>query len=190
MEPKIILPGGYREALHIDLQKDRKLALLINGICLGLAVPLFLLGCSVASFYDFLFDGNPFYLMVAVAGSIVYIFLHELVHGIFMRGFSGVRPHYGFTGLYAYAGSNVYFDRTRYIIIAMAPIVVWGIVLAVICALVPQRWFWSFYLIQIMNITGAAGDLYVTWRFMKLPRDILIQDTGIAMTVYTRQQEP
>jgi hypothetical protein len=101
-----------------------------------------------------------------------------------MRAFSGVRPHYGFTGLYAYAGSDVYFSKRHYLRIALAPLVIWGILLAVLNALVPAGWFWVVYLIQIINISGAAGDLYVCVRFSKLPADILIQDTGVEMRVF------
>ena len=48
---------------------------------------------------------------------LVYMVLHELVHGVFMKRFSGVKPNYGYTGMYAYAGSNAYFDKKSYIII-------------------------------------------------------------------------
>jgi hypothetical protein len=119
-------------------------------------------------------------------GYIAYIVLHELVHGIFMKHFSGVKPKYGFTLMYAYAGSEAYFNKKSYIIIALAPVVIWGAVLGVLCAVLPQSWFWVVYLIQIGNISGAAGDFYVTFKFLKLPKDILVNDTGVAMTVYTK----
>ena len=121
-----------------------------------------------------------------LGGTVAYIILHEAVHGIVMYRCSRVKPRFGFTGVYAYAGSDVYFDKKNYLIIAMAPVVFWGVVLAVVCALVPESWFWPFYFIQLMNLSGAGGDLYVTWKFSKLPKDILVQDTGVAMTVYAR----
>ena len=119
-------------------------------------------------------------------GYIAYIVLHELVHGVFMKCFSGIKPKYGFTLMYAYAGSSAYFNKKSYIIIALAPVVIWGAVLGVLCAVLPQSWFWVVYLIQIGNISGAAGDFYVTFKFLKLPKDILVNDTGVAMTVYTK----
>lgn len=116
---------------------------------------------------------------------VLYIVLHELVHGIFMKRFSGIKPNYGFTLMYAYAGSTAYFNKKHYIIIALAPIVVWGIVLTIINCFVPASWFWVVYFIQIMNISGAAGDLYVTYKFSKMPKNILVHDSGVAMTVYS-----
>jgi hypothetical protein len=40
------------------------------------------------------------------------------------------------------------------------------------------------YLIQMVNLSGAGGDIYVTFKFARLPRDILVRDTGVAMTVF------
>ncbi len=56
-----------------------------------------------------------------------------------------------------------------------------------ICAIVPDEWFWIAYIIQIANISGAAGDLYVTARFTRLPKDILVRDSGVAMEVYSKE---
>jgi len=45
------------------------------------------------------------------------------------------------------------------------------------------------YLIQANNIGGAAGDMYMTWKMGKMPADILVQDTGLTMTVFGRGDE-
>jgi hypothetical protein len=96
---------------------------------------------------------------------------------------------YGFTGLYAFAGSDDYYYKKPYIAIALAPIVVWGVILGIVNALVPVEWFWVVYFIQLINLSGAAGDLYVTCRFAGLPKDILIRDYGVSMTVYARGED-
>ena len=74
----------------------------------------------------------------------------------------------------------------HYFIIALAPVAVWGVVLLALCMLVPAPWFWSVYLIQIGNISGAGGDFYVVWRFAAMSPDILVRDAGVGMTVYSR----
>lgn len=102
-----------------------------------------------------------------------------------MKHFCKTKVNYGFTGLYAYAGSEAFYDKISYIIIALAPVIVWGIVLLIINCFVSDVWFWSVYFIQICNISGAAGDFYVTYRFLQLPSDIFIQDTGVSMTIYS-----
>ena len=191
MKNTVSLPEGYSEEFGIDLQKNKKLMLLVNGIAIAIMIPMAFLGALAVPFASF-FDSDEIWYMpllktsVLMLGYIAYIVLHELVHGIFMKHFSGVKPKYGFTLMYAYAGSEAYFNKKSYIIIALAPVVIWGAVLGVLCAVLPQSWFWVVYLIQIGNISGAAGDFYVTFKFLKLPKDILVNDTGVAMTVYTK----
>lgn len=187
------LPTGYREWMKIDLQTNKKEMLLVNGMALVICVLLVIAGARAVPLSRLFAMGSllRYFIRFAVlmVGIVAYILLHELVHGIFMRGFSGIRPTYGFTGLYAYAGSTAYFDKKRYLIVALAPVVIWGGVLAAVTAAVPEDWFWVFYWIQIANLSGAAGDLYVTWRLCRLPADILVNDTGVSMTVYGRDAD-
>lgn len=189
------LPEGYKEIKNVDLQKDRKTALVVNGIAIAIGVVMVLLGLliePIGSLFD-MSGGFAAYIIRFAAlfiGLIVYILLHEAVHGIFMKKFSGQKVKYGFTGLYAYAGSDAYFDRRHYIIIALAPIVIWGIALALLNIFFSTGgWFWVIYIIQIQNISGAAGDIYVSAMFSRLPDDILIKDTGVSMTVYSKEGE-
>ena len=108
--------------------------------------------------------------LIMSLGLAVYMLLHEWTHGFFMKKFSGVKPKYGFTGLYAYAKCDAFFDRKSYLIIGLSPIVLWGAVLSVICCLVPPQLFWGVYLIQAFNIAGAAGDLYTTVILCRMPK--------------------
>ena len=79
---------------------------------------------------------------------VVYMILHELVHGIAMKMCGTKKIKYGFTGMYAFAGSDDYYGKKPYIFIALAPVVLWGVVLAVVNPFVPAEWFWLVYLIQ------------------------------------------
>lgn len=191
MKNTVSLPEGYSEEFGIDLQKNKKLMLLVNGIAVLLMAVMAFAGALIVPFSSLYSADGTWYMplvkiFVMMAGYVAYIILHELVHGVFMKCFSGIKPKYGFTLMYAYAGSSAYFNKKSYIIIALAPVVIWGAVLGVLCAVLPQSWFWVVYLIQIGNISGAAGDFYVTFKFLKLPKDILVNDTGVAMTVYTK----
>lgn len=183
------LPDTHQQLLSIDLQKNKRLLLLVNGIALAIAAALVvpaLFLVPISSLFE-MSKGLGAYALrfgVLLIGTFAYIVLHELVHGIFMKALSGVKPRYGFTGPYAYAGSDAYFNKKSYIVIALAPVVIWGVVLAIINFFVPSEWFWVVYLIQVSNLSGAGGDLYVTVKFSRLPKDILVQDTGVAMTVF------
>ena len=187
-----ILPDGYKEAFTIDLQKNKKLALIVNGLAIVIGVALALLAHFLIVPIGKLFTIEPIldYIMrfvVIMIGSVLYIVLHEAVHGIFMKRYCTAKVNYGFTGMYAFAGSEGYYCRRHYIIIALAPVVIWGIVLAILNVFTNDAWFWVVYIIQISNLSGAAGDLYVTYRMMKLSPDILVNDTGVRMTVYEKE---
>jgi hypothetical protein len=191
MKTVLTLPKGYRETLKIDLQSDRRTLLLVNGLAvvlmLAMAVPAHFFAVSVFTMLDLSSLSN--YILrfgVLIGGMVAYLFLHEWVHGIFMKKYSGVKAHYGFTGFYAYAGSSAYFCKRHFIVIALAPVVVWGAVLAVATALVPKAWFWVAYFIQVINVSGAAGDFYVVWKLRRMPSDLLVRDTGVSLTVYDR----
>lgn len=193
MKAKQVLPEGYQEIFSVNLQKDTKIAVLVNVlavvIMLVMAVPMHF-HISISSLFD-MSQGLGVYAMrfgLLILLIVVYLVLHELVHGITMKILGTKKVKYGFTGLYAFAGSDDYYDKKSYIAIALAPIVVWGIVLAAINAVVPYKWFWVVYFIQIMNVSGAAGDLYVTVKFSRMPKDILVRDSGIGMTVYSAQK--
>ena len=192
MQCKKSLPEDYKEIFSVHLQKDKKIAIVINALAIIIAGALFVLAhffvVPIRSLFDMSLGIGSYFLRFAVllVGMILYMILHEAVHGITMKCFGAQKIQYGFTGLYAYAGCNEYFKKGSYIVIALAPVVIWGVVLAVVCCFVSPTWFWVAYMIQIMNLSGAAGDFYVTARFCRFPSDILVQDTGVSMTVYSK----
>ena len=187
------LPENYRELLSIDLQKDKKTALLVNMAAVGAMVVLALIGLLLVPFrtlLDFSQGFGPYFLRLGalLAGMFAYIVLHELTHAAVMKAYGAKKLRFGFTGMYAYAGSEEdYFAKRPYRQIALAPLVVWTLIFGLLSALVPQEWCWVVWILQIANVSGAAGDVYVTLRLLRLPRDLLVRDTGVAMTVYSAE---
>ncbi len=186
------LPDGYTEIYAIDLQKDKRMALLINGIALLLAALLMVpmhFAVPISTLFDMEEGLGPYTVrfVVLLVLLVAYLVLHELVHGVAMKLCGTKKVKYGFTGLYAFAGSEDYYDKKSYLFIALAPVVLWGVVLAAVNPFVSTGWFWVVYLIQVSNLSGAAGDLFVTVRFSRLPKDILVKDSGVGMTVYSRR---
>lgn len=187
------LPENYRELLSIDLQKDKKTALLVNMAAVGAMVVLALIGLLLVPFRTLLDFSQGFGLYflrlgVLLAGMFAYIVLHELTHAAVMKAYGAKKLRIGFTGMYAYAGSEAdYFAKRPYRHIALAPLVLWALIFGLLSALVPQEWFWVVWMLQIANVSGAAGDVFVTLRLLRLPRDLLVRDTGVAMTVYSAE---
>ncbi len=184
------LPAGYREIYSVNLQKNKKIAIVLNVIALIIAAVMIVpmnAFVPISSLFSIESGLMNYFIrfFVFIVSMIGYMCLHELIHGITMKAFGTKQVKYGFTGLYAFAGSEDYYDKKSYIIIALAPVVVFLFVLAVINVLVPLEWFWVVYFLQILNISGAAGDLFVTFKFSQMPKDILVQDSGVGMTVYS-----
>ena len=192
MKSSMTLPHGYKEIMKVDLSGNKRLFIFIQllSLLLGalvIAIP-FIFGFAKEAFLA-IFDTSYSPLInyaILLLGMIFYIILHELVHGIFMRAFSKARIKYGFKIFYAYAGCDAYFAKRPYVIIALAPIVILGILLLLLNLFLPISYFWSVYLIQVLNVSGAAGDIYVTARFAGMSKDILVKDTGTSMTVYSK----
>lgn len=180
------LPAGYRPREVMDFVRSRRQMKIVCFGALAATLVMAALGLilrPVAPSWRFLCE-KP-WAWAALAGMLIaYIPLHELTHGALMRLLSGVRPKYGFSLCYAYAGSTVWFDRRSHAVIALAPLILWGAVLAVLERTLPDAWFWLIYLVQISNVSGSAGDVYCVIHLRRLPRDILIQDTGTRMRVY------
>lgn len=183
-----VLPEGYEELYSLDLQKDKQKALLVNGIALAIgvlmAVPMHF-AVPITTLFD-ISEGYIIRMLSLALLSVGYLILHELVHGVAMKICGTKKVKYGFTGLYAFAGSEDFYPKKPYIFIALAPVVLWGIVLAVVNFLVPTEWCWIIYLVQIMNLSGAAGDFFVTIKFSQFPDDILVKDHGVGMVVYSK----
>ena len=186
------LPDNYKEIYSIDLQKNKKLAFIVNSIALIIAVlmtvPMHFV-VPITTLFD-ITDGLGAYacrFAVLLLLIVLYMILHELVHGVAMKLCGTQKVKYGFTGLYAFAGSDDYYDKLSYIFIALAPVVLWGVVLAIINFFISTEWFWVVYILQITNLSGAAGDLFVTVKFSRLPKDILIKDYGVGMKVYSEK---
>ena len=103
MRGTLTLPDGYAGLCSIDLQKDKRLALLINGLALLIALPLVFLGNRIVPLRTrfSMDDGFGFYFLrlgMLTAGYAAYVVLHELVHGVCMKYFSGAPVRDGCAG--------------------------------------------------------------------------------------------
>ena len=192
MKAVVTLPEEYKEFYSIDLQKNKKMSLFVNLLAIVIAVLLtvpmhFLVPISSLFVMD---NGLGSYVLRFIALmvlTIAYLVMHEFTHGIAMKICGTKKVKYGFTGLYAFAGSNDYYNKKSYIFIALAPIVLWGLVIAIINPFVPLEWFWVVYSLQIINMSGAAGDLFVTIKFSGFSKDTLIRDYSVGMNVFSKE---
>lgn len=179
------LPKGYRSTQSLDFMRNRKQMKAVVILSLALVIVPVGIGLLVAPLGPgWRLMASRWWSWLALGAALMlYIPLHELVHGAVMFALSGVPPKYGLKLPYAYAGSSVWFDRNSHIVTALAPVIVWGIALQIAIAKLPGEWFWPLWIVQISNLSGSAGDLYTAWYLARLEGDILIQDTGVRMRI-------
>ena len=179
------LPTDYRLVFRLDLIHNKKQLRLITALSLGLLALLILPAALTRSLGDTFAQLWPVKVMGLAAGIILYIPLHELVHALFMKLFGCEKVRFGFKLMYAYAGCDEFFYKWPYLIIALAPVVLWGGVLWALACLLPG-WFWVVYGVQLLNLSGAAGDIYVTCRLIRRSPSCLVRDSGTAMLVFEK----
>ncbi len=185
------LPENYRQTMRIDLKHDKKKAIWLNTAALFIEIILLVVGYVLVPVDIYKFFSQELYislikLFILLALVVVYMMLHEAVHGIFFKKFSGKKVKYGFTGLYAYAKSDAFFNKKEYLIIGLAPVVFFGILCLILNLILRETLFWYIYIVQIANLSGATGDFYVSFILRKKPDDILIYDEGTAMNVFEK----
>ncbi|MBQ8536493.1 MAG: DUF3267 domain-containing protein [Clostridia bacterium] len=182
------LPSEYHLAFRLDLVRNKRQ--LRQVVCINLLIlAAALIPALFARPLGATFGAQPVLKLAALSlGMMAYIPLHEAVHALFMKLFGCRKVRFGFKLMYAYAGCDEYFYKWPYLIIALAPVLLWGAVLWALAGLFSQ-WFWVIYGVQLLNLSGAAGDVYVTWRLLPMPASVLIRDTGTAMLVYTMNTE-
>lgn len=185
------LPVDYKKNYSVNFQKDKKTMMIVNGLAILIVILMIVpanLYIPISSFFSMEFGFIVYItkIIVLLTGSIIYMVLHELIHGITMKYFGTKKVKYGFTGLYAFAASDDYYDKKSYIVIALAPVVVFLFVFLIITIIVNRNWFWVAYMLQVINISGAAGDFFVTYKFYKMPKDLLVKDNGISMDIYSK----
>ncbi len=115
------------------------------------------------------------------AAVVVIIFLHEGVHGA-VALLSGHRPIFGMRPPYFYTTFTEKVPRGRFIIIALAPLVVLNIIFVALFATGFLKVFTYFCL--LVNTIGAVGDLWIILRLSGHDRGTLIQDTKNGIEVW------
>lgn len=132
------------------------------------------------------FEINTPAILVALAGMVGIIILHEIVHGLTMRLF-GARPIYGvlWKGLAFYATSPGFaFRRNAYLVVALAPFVLLSL-LSVLAIFLLQGTTWVMLVVvcAVINASGAAGDLWMAGILLRYPHMAYVVDERDGMRI-------
>lgn len=173
----------------IDPEEDKKLRLYLSLGAVGLAAVLVGIGCifvPIAKLYDVGGVGR-FILRAAliIVMAAVYYCVHELLHACVLKRLTGDTAKIVLEKHHARCVSDTVFTLKGYIIYCFAPVVIIGTVLLILNIVLPDRFFWQVYIIQIINIAGAAGEFYAAYRLIKERKELAVLDDGEKLTYWT-----
>lgn len=191
------LPEGYSEALHINA-KDKKLGLIFNAIALAVMVAVLAI-----AFIPVMIRGNMTVesdelfaaYIVFIVSMLLYIVLHELVHGIAYKHMTGEKLTFGMSWSCAFCGvENIYVYRRTALIACGAPLVVFSVILI---PLTVSLYFMNtiFYFISAfilgLHLGGCCGDIYLIGLLLfKFKNEkVLMRDTGPEQFLYVPSED-
>lgn len=179
------IPEGYTLTYTLDLQKDKKVFVLLNVLSIVIILP-FILGFGL---FDFDTLGT-FDLFFALPAFMVIITMHEYIHGFFFKRYSHAKVKYQFHGWAFSASTPGYtYKKLNYLIIGLAPAVILNTLLVVLSIVLDGPYDLLAYFVLMLHFSGCIGDFYVTAVLLKYPKHTFVEDTGTGMKFYN-QTEP
>ena len=202
---EIDLPEGYSEKKHVNA-KSAKFGIVMNLLALVIFVAVLVPAVLLLTFrenaaFDFAL-AIPGSIFLGTILSIVYVVLHELVHGWAYKRRTGQKLTFGLSWSCAYCGvPNIYTYRRTALFAVLAPFVFFSAVMTVVGAasfavymlassdvavLICAITFVVNATVFGLHLGGCTGDLYIALLFATKFKDdrALMRDTGPEMFLY------
>lgn len=178
-----LLPESYEYSHKINLKTDKKINFWIQAIFIVVALVMVFLAVYLK--LPIQSDLKTITkILITVVFVVIYMFFHELTHGICIRLLSKKKLTYAIRFPFLITGSQTYFNKFNFIIIALAPVIIWGIILSITIFFIPQFLLLSTYVVLGLNFAGSSGDYMQVYYLSKCPRYSLIQDDGNETKVF------
>lgn len=182
------LPDNYKEVYVVDAERILYL-ILFNLACfvIGMSLILIFTYITKVKFWEI----NTVYLFIFSLSIVLYIVMHELVHGLFYKIFTKKKLSFGFSLTYAYCGvPNLYVYRKYALITVLAPFVVFNIIPIFLLFVIEDISIRYLVLVFIsIHISGCVGDLFCAFLLLFKFKDplVLINDTGLKQIFYSNK---
>ena len=189
-----ILPEGYEEAKVVDAKEKKTSVLFVVFSFVLTAIILLPILLTFGGLRSLAEEYGRTNMLIAdgvfLVCMVLYIVLHELVHGAAYKSMTHQKLTLGFTLTVAFCGvPDIYTSRKTALVALLAPFVTLSVILIPLTI-----WFYSFnrlyYLLSgvlfAIHFGGCIGDLYMTYLLLfkyKDPRT-LMNDTGPKQTIY------
>ena len=192
MSAKKRKPEGFKNKKTIDLKADKKLWLSINGAALAAAAALVLLGCLYEPVTRFFDAAGAWRLLLRFAlllvGMGVYFYLNEYIRRYMIEKLTGKAALVVREKPCVFTAPARCLTVKEYLKISFAPVLALGALLLLLMLILPAKLFWQVYIIQIINLAGAAGDVYTAYMLLKMKKDVQIEDDVTSITIWSKNQ--
>lgn len=108
-------------------------------------------------------------------GCFCYIILHEAIHLIFMKFFSKGKIHISIKFPTISVGSNGKFNKAQFMIVALAPVIILGVILILLILFSPKEYTFFLTILLILNFAGSGGDYLQVFEMHKYPNDTFLR---------------
>lgn len=130
------------------------------------------------------YTNNNTPIWVIICCVVGFIIIHELIHIIFMSVISKGKIKISIIFPTIAVGSDAYFNKFQYILIALAPVIILGLI-SLICLLLSVYKF-LFTILLILNFATAAGDYILTYYAFKQKNNTYFVDNVKVTKVYKK----
>jgi hypothetical protein len=191
------LPTEYVLARRLDIRETRNL-LIINlwGVLLLILswigftrLAIWIRPESTHALFSFSINNLAGILLdlgMLLLVTVVMLVVHEGLHGIFFWIFTKTVPKFAFKGYYAYAAApDWYLPKGQYLVTGLAPLVGITLICVILMFFVPLILIPPLVWMLVLNTSGAVGDLWMVWRLLRSPANVLAMDKGDVLEFYT-----
>ena len=117
-------------------------------------------------------------------GCILHIILHEITHLIFMKIFSKEKINISIKFPTISVGSNAKYSKKQFSIIALAPVIILGIILTLLILFSSKDYTFLWSILLTLNFAGSGGDFLQFLKISKYPTNTYFQDTSNETIVF------
>ena len=183
-----VLPSGYSQVYYLNAKNVKVgiifnlMALVIMFAVIAIAVVLFIAIGKMPETIDFI--SMEISLLATLVLMLVYLVLHELVHGAAYKIMTGEKLTFGVIWSCAYCGvPHIYTYRKTALVALVSPLIIFSVILIPITCValfVSPYIYFTLVLLLASHLGGCIGDLYVTILLLTKYKDkrMLIRDTG------------
>ena len=184
-----VLPDNYKEDYSIDA-KNAKTVIILNVAATAVAAAIIAAFFTIARSMG-LFDTDRNFiipLLIYIAGSVAFIIVHELLHGLAYKILTGAKLTFGITVGAAFCGvPSLYVKKKASLIAMLTPFAVLNSALGIPLFFIKDPVaFMVIALLFATHFAGCVGDVYgaLLIAFRYRGKDVVINDTGPKQTYY------